>query len=266
MNCAERKDLILLYAFDQLEPAEEAQLTAHLRDGCPRCVGELASARTISGLVALSAPPVAPSPAVKERLMKHVADSKVVPFRGGPSSSPQAGARRWPAFAIGALLAASVTAIVILIPARREVDALRDHLAAARESAHTLEIRVARAEAALRSMGSPATRMTALEAAGPHPGAAGRLFWDESKGTWHVFFAHMKPTEPGRTYELWFVTADQRKVPAGTFDVGADGDASLVVTPPKDLGAIALAAVTEEPSGGVPQPTGAILLVGKLGT
>ena len=24
--------------------------------------------------------------------------------------------------------------------------------------------------------------MTALEAAGPHPDAAGRLFWDESKG------------------------------------------------------------------------------------
>ena len=76
----------------------------------------------------------------------------------------------------------------------------------------------------------------------------------------------MKPTEAGRTYELWFVTADQRKVPAATFDVGADGDASLVVKPPKELGAIALAAVTEEPSGGVPQPTGAILLVGKLGT
>jgi hypothetical protein len=266
VNCAERKDLILLYAFDQLEPAEETQLTAHLREGCPRCVGELAAARTISGLVALSAPPVAPSPAVKERLMKHIANSKVVPFRGGPSTAPQIGARRWPAFAVGALLAASVTAIVILIPARREVDALRDRLTTARESVHTLEIRAARAEAALRSMGSPATRMTSLEAAGPHPDAAGRLFWDESKGTWHVFFAHMKPTQPGRTYELWFVTADQRKVPAGTFDVGADGDASLVVTPPKELGAIALAAVTEEPSGGVPQPTGAILLVGKLGT
>ena len=266
MNCAERKDLILLYAFDQLEPAEEAHLTAHLREGCPRCIGELAAAHTISGLVALAAPPVVPSPAVKERLMKQIADSKVVPFRDGPSTAPPIGVRRWPAFAVGALLAASVTAIVILIPARREVDELRGHLASARDSVHALETRVATAEANLRSMGSPATRMTALEAAGPHPDAAGRLFWDESKGTWHVFFAHMKPTEAGRTYELWFVTADQRKVPAATFDVGADGDASLVVKPPKELGAIALAAVTEEPSGGVPQPTGAILLVGKLGT
>ena len=52
MNCAERKDLILLYAFDQLEPAEETSLAAHLREGCPRCVGELAAARATSGLVA----------------------------------------------------------------------------------------------------------------------------------------------------------------------------------------------------------------------
>ena len=264
MNCAERKDLILLYVFDQLEPAEEAQLTAHLRAGCPRCVGELAAARTVAGHVALTVPPVAPSTVVKKRLLKQIADSNVVPFRGGQATTPQQGARRWPAVAVAALLAASVTAIVILIPARREIDALRGNLAAARDAMQELEARAIHAEATLRSMGSPATRMTALEAAGPHPDATGRLFWDESKGTWHAFFSQMKPTRPGRTYELWLITADQRKVPAGTFDVGADGEASLVVTPPKDLGVLTLAAVTEEPAGGVPQPTGAILLVGKL--
>jgi hypothetical protein len=266
VNCAERKDLILLYAFDQLEPAEEASLTAHLREGCPRCVGELAAARTMSGLVALTVPPVIPSPAVKERLLAQIAGSKVVPFRGGQPTAPQKSPRRWPAAAVAALLAASVAAIAILIPARREIDGLRGKLVSARDSVRALETRVATAETTLRSMGSPATRMTALEAAAPHVDAAGRLFRDESKGTWHVFFAHLKPTQPGRTYELWFVTPDQKKVPAGLFEVGADGDAFLIVTPPKDLGAIALAAVTEEPAGGVPQPTGEILLVGKLGT
>jgi hypothetical protein len=266
VNCAERKDLILLYAFDQLEPAEAAPLMAHLREGCPRCLGELAAARTTSGLVGLAAPPVVPSPAVKERLFRHVAESNVVPFRGGPPAAAPKDRRRWPAAAIAALLAASVTAIAVLIPARQEIDGLRGKLASARDSVRALETRVATAEATLRSMGSPATRMTALEASGPHVDAAGRLFWDETKGTWHVFFARMKPSQPGRTYELWFVTADQKKVPAGLFEVGADGDAFLIVTPPKDLGAIALAAVTEEPAGGVPQPTGEILLVGKLGT
>lgn len=266
MNCAERKDLILLYAFDQLEPAEAAEVAAHLREGCPRCAGELAAARTLAGHVALSAPPVAPRPAVKERLLRRIADSKVVPFRGGQPAAPRSTPNRWLAVGVTAVLAASVAAIVILIPARREIDSLRGKLASARDVARALETRAVKAETALRSMGSPATRMTALEAAGPLPEAAGRLFWDQSKGTWQVFFTHMKPTAAGRTYELWFVTADQRKVPAGTFDVGADGEGSIVVAPPTDIGPLALAAVTEEPAGGVPQPTGAILLVGKLGT
>ncbi|HUC43212.1 MAG TPA: anti-sigma factor [Candidatus Sulfotelmatobacter sp.] len=266
MSCAERKDLILLYVFDQLEPDEAASLAAHLREGCPRCNGELAAARTLSGQLALSAPPVIPSPALKERVLNRIAESKVVPFRGTQPAAPKSAPRRWPAVGAAALLAASVAAIAILIPARHEIEALRGRLATAREAVAALEARAASAEAALRSLGSPATRMTALEAAGPDPDVAGRLFREESNGAWRVFFSRMKPTRAGRTYELWFVTADQRKVPAGTFDVGADGEASLVVTPPADLGPIAFAAVTEEPAGGVPQPTGAILLVGKLGT
>jgi anti-sigma-K factor RskA len=256
VNCAQRKELILLYAFDQLEPAEGTPLTAHLREGCPRCAGELAAARTLSGLVGLTVPQVDPSPEVKERLFRRISDAKVVPFRGGRMG--------WPSIAAAALLAASVTAFAILIPARRGLEAVRAELAAARDAVRSLETRTATAEAAFRSMGSPSTRMTALTTTSPHAEASGRLFWDESKSTWHVFFNHMKPTGPGRTYELWLVTPNQRKVPAGTFAVGADGNASLDVTRPNDL-AVALAAVTEEPEGGVPQPTGQILLVGKLG-
>ncbi len=257
MNCAERKDLILLHAFDQLEPAEAAPLLTHLRDGCPRCAGELAAARTISGLVAVTAPPVAPSPAVKERVLRAVA--------GEAPSTPRFPMRWTAAIAVG-VLAASVTAVVILIPARRGVEKLRGELASAHDAIRALENRATTAEATLRSLGSTATTVTALENAGPQAGASGRLFSDASNRTWHVFMTHMKPSASGRTYELWFITADQKKVPAGTFDVGSDGGAFLDVAVPKDLGTVALAAVTEEPAGGVPQPTGAIQLVGKLGS
>jgi anti-sigma-K factor RskA len=242
VSCAQRKDLILLHAFEQLEPEEAAPLVAHLAGGCPVCTGELAAARTIAGHLALAAPPAVPSAAVKERVLTRVGGSKVVPMRTRP----------WRTAAAAALLAAGVTAVAILIPSRREESSLKERLAAA--------------DAKLRSLGSPTTRVAALEATEPQPGASGRLFWDESKGTWHVFVSNMKPSADGRTYELWFITVDQRKVPAGLFVVGAGGDASFDVALPKDLGALALAAVTEEPAGGVPQPTGAIQLVGKLGT
>jgi hypothetical protein len=257
VNCAERKDLVLLHAFGQLDPAEESQLVSHLRDGCPRCLGELTAARTIAGHVALVVPPVAPSTAAKERLFERL---------NGRDKTPLRFTRRWPMAVTAALLAASVTAVAILIPARRGVEALRGELAAARDNAAALATRAAKAEATVRSLGARAQLVASLGSSGPQQGATGRLFRDASTGTWHIFVSHMAPTNPGRTYELWLITPDQKKLPAGTFDVGAEGDAALDVELPKDLGEVAVAAITEEPAGGVPQPTGAIQLVGKLGT
>jgi hypothetical protein len=103
VNCAERKDLILLYCVRSAEPAEEASLTAHLRDGCPRCVGEIAAARTMARPRRPRRSPVAPSPAVKERLFKQIAGSKVVPFHGGRPAASENSPRRWPAAAVAAL-------------------------------------------------------------------------------------------------------------------------------------------------------------------
>lgn len=223
MTCADRKDLLLLYAFDQLEPDEAGPLRAHLAGGCPRCIGELAAARAIVGHMALAAPPATPSPRVKAKLLAATKPRRLTP---------------WLPAAAAALVAAGITAVAILVPTQRGVNALRAELAAA--------------------------RVVSMEGTGPQPQAAARIFWDEERGIWHVYLANMKPSEPGRTYQLWFITPDQTKVSAGTFDVGRRGVGEIVVIVPPGLGQISLAAVTEEPAGGVPQPTGAIQLVGKL--
>jgi anti-sigma-K factor RskA len=94
--------------------------------------------------------------------------------------------------------------------------------------------------------------------------AFGRILWDQQKQQWHVYVFDLKPPPPGRTYELWFIKPDQTKVPAGTFDTDASGKGSLRVQLPEDIGPIALAAITDEPAGGSPQPTGAIHLVGQV--
>ena len=76
----------------------------------------------------------------------------------------------------------------------------------------------------------------------------------------------MKPSDPGRTYQLWFITPDEKKVSAAVFDVGRRGVRRDRRARAARARKIAVAAVTEEPAGGVPQPTGAIQLVGQLGT
>ncbi len=95
------------------------------------------------------------------------------------------------------------------------------------------------------------------------PGFA-RILWDQQSRRWHLSTEGLPVPAQGRTYELWFITEDQRKVAAGTFDVDASGQGTLLISLPPGLNDISLAAVTDEPRGGVAQPTGSIHLAGKL--
>jgi hypothetical protein len=91
------------------------------------------------------------------------------------------------------------------------------------------------------------------------------MFWDQATNRW-TFVAHHLPALPsGRTYQLWLVTATQ-KISAGTFEVSTGGDAMVQATYALGRGALKAVAVTQEPVGGVPQPTGAMVLVGSAAT
>jgi hypothetical protein len=91
------------------------------------------------------------------------------------------------------------------------------------------------------------------------------MFWDKSTDRW-TFVAHnLAPLATGRTYQLWLVTASS-KISAGTFIVTPAGDAFVRATFALDRNALKAVAVTEEPAGGVPQPTGAMVIVGTAST
>src|SRR5207253_2949543 len=92
------------------------------------------------------------------------------------------------------------------------------------------------------------------------PQARARAFWSRSSGL--IFTASSLPPLPaGRTYQLWMVTP-QAPVSAGLLSPGTRGEAhALLATPPGVTSAAAIA-VTIEPEGGVPSPTGEKYLVG----
>jgi anti-sigma-K factor RskA len=92
-----------------------------------------------------------------------------------------------------------------------------------------------------------------------------RMFWDKTKNTW-TFVAHDMPDlKPGRTYQLWLVTAAGAKISAGTFDPQA-GEAVVRATYALARDSLSAVAVTEEASGGAPQPTGAPIIAVAAGT
>ena len=93
------------------------------------------------------------------------------------------------------------------------------------------------------------------------PQASARAFWSRSRGL--VFTASNLPALPvGRIYQLWVLSAQPVPISAGLLRPDANGRASAVFETPPDLPKPAAMAVTIEPDGGVPAPTGDKYLVG----
>lgn len=94
------------------------------------------------------------------------------------------------------------------------------------------------------------------------PSASARAFWSRSRGM--VFNAsNLPPLPAGRTYQLWVVTA-QAPISAGLLTPDTQGSVSEVFNTPPDIPQPIAMAVTIEPAGGVPAPTGDKYLVGTL--
>lgn len=254
MTCDERRDQILLYTADALDPRERAAVVDHLRTGCPRCAGSLAEAQSVLAQLPLALDPIAPSETVKRRLMKRI--------EGGARPAPKL--ERWLSPLVAAGLAASLVYGLIAAPASRKRSALRTELTRQEERLRSLETAVEQQAETARLLRSRESVVAMLAGSEPQPEAWGRILWDREHKTIQFYTGNLKPLEPGRTYELWLITDAQEKIPAGTFDVDAAKRGVLMVRLAQDVGNVVLAAVTDEPAGGLPQPTGAIQLVGKL--
>lgn len=261
---AELREALAEEALEVLDGAERAELLAHV-DGCAECREELAELRAAAGAMAYAAPPASLDPyrsaRIRTRLLARAAAAPP------PATAPVAdlAARRearppggwWAAAAAVALLLGAGGYALAL---RERVERLSGRLTALEAEREDLAGEVAAHERTLAELAGREVRVIDLAAAGPRS-PSGRMFWNPGSGTW-TFFAHgLPPVDHGRVYQLWLVTPG-RKLGAGTFTPGADGMAVVQARfdlPPDSLRAVA---VTEEPAGGVPQPTGAPVIAG----
>jgi len=267
-------------ALGALSPEELAAVLDHAASS-PPVAAELAAYRAAAALLAHAAPAApldsARSARLRARLLaRAAADAEaarsVMPLAavaGGaraPAAAPPARgwvrATPWIALAASAAFAAAALG---LARASRERDALRTALRAAEERsaarAESLSVAVVARDRLLSALTGPSVRVVELTAAGARDPVA-RMFWDRATNRW-TMFAHHLPTPPaGRTYQLWLVTTADAKISAGTFTPTPAGDAMMEAEYALEPGALQAIAVTEEPAGGMPQPTGPIVIAG----
>ncbi len=181
-----------------------------------------------------------------------------------------AGRRRpWLAWAVGtaaaAIAAAAFTGGVVAsrYEARmgqmaRETAALRQRLQRDIAGLHE-ELALSRSAGEL--LRDPTTQILVLRGLGPSPQAAGRVIWRQATGG-HMFVANLPPATPGKAYELWTIGEGAPR-PAGVFQVDAQGRGTQRIAPVDAAKPVKAFAVTLEPDGGVPAPTGPMVLASK---
>jgi anti-sigma-K factor RskA len=259
-------ELLPAYALGALDGDELRELEAHVASGCAECRRQLALWQGDLEELAASVPPVTPSAHTRQRVLRLAGGhrAEAVPARPRPLA-------RW---AMLAALAAATALLIAVGSAWRQarlgdelerLGAERDRLA--REvSGLDRQLGLARSEAqrmaeSLAIIASPGSRSVQLAGLGPAPQASGHAFVSPQRGQ-AVFYAFDLPAPaPGKAYQLWWI-GPGGPVSAGVFDVDERGTGSVRVEHVAPAGQIQAWAVTVEPAGGVPQPTGAMVLKG----
>jgi hypothetical protein len=280
MRCEDIQDLLPLYPVELLDAEEKAAVLKHLESGCPRCTAELAAFGTTLSLLPLVLTPEEPRPAVKLRLMAKLRKERDVrparPPRAPAPAPPPRTSRALP-WVLAAAACVAVAVISILLTAsvirgrdaaettalRRRIDEQGKQLARQSEEMASLKVQVRDARESIQLVSSPGVAVIDLEGQGSAKPASARVFWDRTRSFWQVYVSNLPPAGAARTHQLWFITATA-KISAGTFETDPAGEGSHRVEIPKGVGAVVATAVTDEPVGGSPQPTGSILLLGKI--
>ena len=192
--------------------------------------------------------------AVEESTLKEIAErdeKKVLPFVQPRRAESRTA--RWLLMAATALLAlASAYLFTQSVKHARE----RDDLARERNSL-TEEMAAWRRE--VDDIVSPRTKVIAM-VGDETPQANAKVFWDTDTQKWIIYVFDLPAPPSDKDYQLWYVTKDA-KISAAVFRTDEQGRTVLKLTlPPDALAGLAATAVTLEPSGGSPQPTGKFYL------
>jgi anti-sigma-K factor RskA len=245
-----------LYALGALDGDEKQTLEAHLR-ACPYCQQQLAAARQRTALMGLAAPAASPRPQVKSALMDRVRAEKQSP--SAQIVPPKAGKKRWGLrFSLGFGLATVLLAFATYEFAKQDLNRgkqLQQLQAQLSEDAATLQ-------AMGQVTGAPdSAQITLLQQPNQPPGQA-RMLYNARMGL-GVYSGQIAPAPSGKSYQLWLVPSSGAPVSAGLVDPNQQNGAVVVRLAP-GLAPKAFA-VTLEPFGGRPQPTGPMVLVGAAG-
>lgn len=148
---------------------------------------------------------------------------------------------------------------------RAALDQQKSVVATSLRETEQLRSALARQRGVIEVLTSPGLHVGYLQKAKLGVSTQGHVLWNERKKAW-LFYAFGMPQPPeGKEYQVWFMTEKEGPVSAGLFMPDQIGTGVVLAEPPSMLfGKVVAAAVTLEPAGGLPKPSGEMYLRGSL--
>ncbi|NUR53011.1 MAG: anti-sigma factor [Acidobacteria bacterium] len=264
------------FALGALEPAERRAVAEHIA-GCDACAAQVRSFQRVGYALDCAVPSRTPPPELRARVLSTITGASLNrrasddALRSSPAVSPSsvsrqpASLRTWLPLAAMLLIAIGAAAYAMRLQGRvatleRALTRTSGEARAAQQA--TLDARriADQARSAMAILAAPDLARIDLAAQPGAPAASARALWSRQRGM--VFTAaNLPPAGPGRTYQVW-VVVPRGPVSAGVIDPDATGSGLGVFRTPADMPSPVAVAVTIEPAGGVPAPTGPRVLVG----
>jgi anti-sigma-K factor RskA len=264
-----------LYALGALEGDEKLAIESHI-SACADCARKLAEARGRISLLAFAAPQADPSPSVKERLMAQVhasranksatASAGAASFASAPARAPRAAEPagtgffgRWWAAVLVPVGAALAIAAVALWHQNVQLDRQLADLHS------TIQQQQAQLDEAHHLADLFESKDTITVALAPQPGippSSAHVMYNAKMGML-MYDGILNPTTADKSYELWLVPTTGDPINAGVFNPIEGKTNHWMMKLPPGISPKAFA-VTLEPAGGMPHPTGPMVLVGAV--
>ncbi|MER3446909.1 MAG: hypothetical protein C4291_08740 [Candidatus Dadabacteria bacterium] len=247
-------ELSSIYALGALDGEELREFEEHLKTGCAVCEQSIKEMETVLSIIPYSLPDAQPSPEVKERLFKSIRASRGV--REG-LYKPSFWERFQPVWLKLVGIGALALLVLLFISNLFLIDGLREQKA---EISRLKEQSTSQSEL-MELIQNPNTVVVDLINLHPGSKAHGRVLWDKRTNKAIFYGLNLPQTPPKKTYQLW-VIADNTSMSAGVFKVDEKGNGSMKLETIPKPDKVQKFAVTLEPEGGMPKPTGDIYLIG----
>jgi anti-sigma-K factor RskA len=273
-----------IYALGALDGDELADFEAHLAAGCPECEPHIRKTREALTLLPHALEPVAPPASIRARVLAQIAAETA-----SPQPVIRLPRRRWWVMGVSALTAAGLLVALslelyqtrqelqrergVLSGLRAELEQREAALRAEQQDVQRLQAVVASLQTTLAERDAElAKRAESLEAERRDLQRVERVvatLQSERQETLRLLSApqvrlvRLAGQARNRIYELWAIAGNE-PVPAGLFEVDEAGHAFLRLPPLPRPRRVDKFAITDEPVGGVPKPTGQIHLLGSL--